>query len=222
MRTLAILACGVCLCGSTLAPAATITGEYLEARSCDVYTGPCFGNAEMDIAGKEALMAWKVDQGSWNGVSLDGLSVAVVANSEKTMGNTGVFKMKAGKIRSVVLLDERATAEQQAALLAFVKESASEYTGNVVEVREVAMSLENDHLDGRGLFTAGDVARIETRALAKGDCVCTNEMIFYQPLTKVRDFSPAYTVTHSYTGDALDNTWTMHSQRSAFLATFRR
>ncbi|MDX1970851.1 MAG: DUF1326 domain-containing protein, partial [Planctomycetaceae bacterium] len=222
MRLLATLACGVCLCGSTLASAATITGEYLEARSCDVYTGPCFANAEMDLAGKEALMAWKVDRGSWNGVSLDGLSVAVVANSEKTMGNTGVFKMQAGKIRSVVLLDQRASKEQQAALLAFVKESASEYTGNVVEVRQVAMTLENDHLDGRGVFTAGDVARIETRALAKGDCVCTNEMIFYQPLTKVRDFSPAYTVTHSYTGDALDNTWTMHSQRSAFLATFRR
>ena len=57
--------------------AAEITGEYLEARTCDVYTGPCFANAEMELAGKEALLAWKVDQGSWKGVSLDGLGRGV-------------------------------------------------------------------------------------------------------------------------------------------------
>ena len=53
---------------SGVVQAAQISGEYLEARSCDVYTGPCFANAEMDLAGKEALMAWRVEQGSWKGV----------------------------------------------------------------------------------------------------------------------------------------------------------
>ena len=38
-----------------------------------MWTGPCFANAEMGLAGKEAVMAWKVDQGSWNDVKLDGL-----------------------------------------------------------------------------------------------------------------------------------------------------
>lgn len=215
-------ALGLCLLAVNAVSAATITGEYLEARSCDVYTGPCFANAEMDLAGKEAVMAWKVDEGSWQGVNLAGLSVAVVANSEKTMGNTGVFPMKPGKIRAVVLVDERANPAQQTALVAFAREHAREYTENIVEVIPMEMSLENDHLSGKGVFTAGEIAKIETRALGKGDCVCTNEMVFYQPLTKVRDFSPAYAVTHSYTGSGLDNTWTMHGQRSAFLATFRR
>lgn len=204
------------------ASAAQISGEYLEARSCDVYTGPCFANAEMDLAGKEAVMAWKVEEGGWDNVSLVGLSVAVVANSEKTMGDTGVFKMKAGKIRSVILVDDRANPAQQAALVAFVKSTAKDYTQHVVKVLPVAMTLENNHLAGKGKFAAGDVARIETRGLGKGDCVCTNEMVFYQPLNKVSDFSPAYSSTMSYTGDGLDNTFTMHNQRSAFLATFRR
>ena len=211
-----------CLWGASLANAATITGEYLEARSCDVYTGPCFANAEMDLAGKEAVMAWKVDEGTWNGVNLSGLSVAVVANSQKTMGNTGVFAMKAGKIKSIILVDDRANPAQQAALIAFAKVQAAEYTQHVVDVMTTSMSLTNDHLDGKGVFQAGDIARIETRALGKDDCVCTNEMIFYQPLTKVRDFSPAYAVTHSYTGTGLGNQWTMNHQRSAFLATFRK
>ena len=37
-------------------PAATISGTYLEVRSCDVYTGPCFSNAEMGSNGKEAIL----------------------------------------------------------------------------------------------------------------------------------------------------------------------
>jgi hypothetical protein len=211
----------VCLMAAT-ASAGQISGEYLEARSCDVYTGPCFANAEMDLAGKEAVMAWKVEEGGWDNVSLVGLSVAVVANSEKTMGDTGVFRMKAGKIKSVILVDDRANPAQQAALLAFVKATAKDYTQNVVKVQPVAMKLENNHLAGKGVFTAGEVAQIETRGLKKGDCVCTNEMMYYQPLNKVADFSPAYSNTLSYTGDGLDNKFTMHNQRSAFLATFRR
>ena len=207
---------------SGVASAAQISGEYLEARTCDVYTGPCFANAETDLAGKEAVMAWRVEQGSWNGVTLSGLTVAVVANSEKTMGDTGVFKLEAGKIRSVILVDEKATKAQRDALVAFAKDAAKDFTANVVRVDAVAMRLENDHLEGKGTFRAGEIAKIETRGLKKGDCVCSNEEIAYQPLTKVSDFSPAFSSTLSFTGKGLDNTWTTHGQRSAFLATFRR
>jgi hypothetical protein len=222
MRSLVWSVAAVCVMSAATASAGQISGEYLEARSCDVYTGPCFANAEMDLAGKEAVMAWKVEEGGWDNVSLVGLSVAIVANSEKTMGDTGVFRMKAGKIRSVILVDDRANPAQQAALVGFVKATAKDYTQHIVKIQPVAMTLENNHLAGKGSFTAGDVAKIETRGLNKGDCVCTNEMVFYQPLNKVADFSPAYSNTLSYTGDGLDNTFTMHNQRSAFLATFRR
>ncbi|HAA49250.1 MAG TPA: hypothetical protein DCE43_05980, partial [Planctomycetaceae bacterium] len=63
---------------ATTGRAANISGEYLEARTCAVYTGPCFANAEMGLAGKEALMAWKIDKGQWNGVAVDGLGAAVI------------------------------------------------------------------------------------------------------------------------------------------------
>lgn len=221
MARMLTIAIGLCLFGG-VASAAQIRGEYLEARTCDVYTGPCFANAETDLAGKEAVMAWRVEQGGWNGVTLSGLSVAVVANSEKTMGDTGIFKMAAGKIRSVILVDEKATEAQRDALVAFVKDTAKDFTQHVVRVDAVAMRLENDHLEGKGTFSAGEIAKIETRGLKKGDCVCSNEEVYYQPLTKVSDFSPAYSNTLSFTGKGLDNTWTTHGQRSAFLATFRR
>ena len=42
--------------------AAGISGDYLESRTCDVWTGPCFANAEMNLGGKQAVLAWKVNE----------------------------------------------------------------------------------------------------------------------------------------------------------------
>ena len=41
-------------------PIPAISGDYLEVRSCDVYTGPCFANAEMNLTGKEGMLLWSV------------------------------------------------------------------------------------------------------------------------------------------------------------------
>lgn len=201
--------------------AGTITGEYLEARTCDVYTGPCFANAEMSLAGKEAVMAWKVEKGTWKDVTIDGLGVALVVKAEGTLGTDGIFPMKPGKTAAVIIVDEQASTEQREALVAFVKDSAKDLTKNVLNVVSAPIKLENDHLEGKGVFSAGKLASIETRQMKKNDCVCTNEMIFYQPLTKVENFSPAYALRQSYQGEGLNGKWTNNNTRSAFLATFR-
>ncbi len=222
MRFVPLLSVALVIAASGILSAAQITGEYLEARTCDVYTGPCFANAEMDLAGKEAVMAWKVDKGGWNDVTLDGLGVALVAISEKTMGSSPYFKMHAGKILSVIVVDERADSAQREALVSFVKETAKEFTANIQKVVTAPFELVNDLETGKGTFTAGTFAKIETRALNKGDCVCTNEQVFYDPLSPVKNSRPALASTLSYTGEGFDRTWTTHGQRSAFLATFRR
>jgi hypothetical protein len=176
----------------------------------------------MGSAGKEAVMAWKVDAGQWKGVKLGGLGAALVLNSEGTLGFDGVFPMQAGAIKSVIVVDEKANAEQEQALVDFVRKSASDVIGKVQVVKRAPISLKNDHLAGNGVFQAGRIARIETRAYRKTDCCCTNEGIFYQPLSKVDNFSPAYAKTLTYTGDGLDSQWELHNVRSAFLATFER
>ena len=173
---------------ANVAVAGAITGEYLEARTCDVYTGPCFANAEMSLAGKEAVMAWKVDQGSWNDVALNGLGVALIVKAEGTLGYDGVFPMKLGKTAAVIIVDESASPEQRDALVAFVKETAKEFTKNVIKVVSAPITLKNDYLEGKGHFSAGKLASIQTRKMGKKDCVCSNEIIYYQPLTKVENF----------------------------------
>jgi hypothetical protein len=199
-----------------------IRGQYLEARSCDVYTGPCFANAELTLAGKEAVIAWKVNQGSWQGTSLDGLCVAVVLKSDGTLGDDGVFPMQTEGIDSVILVDDKATQTQQEALVGFARESASRYTANVQTVKAASMTFESDHDTGAGHFQAGKLAEIKTRSLGKQDCVCTNEMVFYQPLTDVKFANPVYSLTQSYRGEGLGGTWSLQSTRSGFLGTFGR
>ncbi|MHC4996522.1 MAG: hypothetical protein ACYTGQ_15865, partial [Planctomycetota bacterium] len=40
-----------------------VRGDYVEIRSCDIYNGRCFANGEMGLIGKEAIMAWSINQG---------------------------------------------------------------------------------------------------------------------------------------------------------------
>ncbi len=202
--------------------AAEISGEYLEARTCDVYSGPCFANGEIGITGKEAVMAWRVDQGSWRGHDLSGLGVALIIRANDTLGFGGGFTVKPDRISAVIVVDERADGDQKAALVAFVKDSASHLTRELVKVESAPIALTNDHLSGKGIFTAGKLARIETRALAKGDCVCSNEEMVYPPLNKVDNAHPAYTLNMTYGGKGLDQNWSMVNKRSAYLATFER
>ncbi|HVW02548.1 MAG TPA: DUF1326 domain-containing protein [Planctomycetaceae bacterium] len=218
---------GVCcalalMCAGSTAFAARISGDYIEARTCDVYTGPCFANGEIGLTGREAVLAWKVDKGEWNGVSLKGLGAALVLKASDTLGKNASFNSHPQPIKSVILVDEQASPEQREALVAFVRESAGELADEVVRVDSAPITLTADHLTGRGVLKAGEAARIETRGVRKGDCVCTNETVFYPPLTKVENVQPAFSLQAGYEGAGLNSTWLTVGNRGAFLATFRR
>lgn len=217
-----VVACALMLGAVSTGSAGEISGEYLEARTCDVYTGPCFANGEIGLSGQEAVMAWKVDEGKWAGQELAGLGVALVIKANDTLGIGGSFVLNPFPIKAVILVDEKANAKQKAALVAFVKATAPELAKDVARVESAPISLTNDHVSGKGTFTAGKVAKIETRALKGGDCVCTNETVFYPPLTKVQNSHPAYTLNMTFDGKGLERTWTSINKRSAFLATFTR
>src|SRR3977135_2041809 len=64
-----------------------IRGDYLETRSADVYTGSCFANGEGNLVGNQAILAWRIDSGTWNGVPLDGLTVAAAVRARATLGD---------------------------------------------------------------------------------------------------------------------------------------
>src|SRR5439155_156434 len=82
-----------------------ISGDYLEVRSCDVYTGPCFANAEMNLTGKEGILVWSVREGNWKGTSLNGLSVIAVVRTDGTLGDLR-YQPRSGN--AVLIVDDKA------------------------------------------------------------------------------------------------------------------
>ena len=206
-----------------------IRGDYMESRSADVYVAQCFANGETGLTGKQALLAWKIDSGSWQGVKLDGLHVAGAVTANATLGDPYGDPYPA---KVVMMVDDRATPEQRQALVAFAQHEAGRLFENVVAVKPVAMELEvpdaaveHAHVHGAGvgahaLFRAGNLARIETRTLNDNDHVCGNETTYYPPLTTVASATPAVAVSDVYQGDGLNTDWSNHGRRSAYIAHF--
>src|SRR5438105_13571198 len=86
MRSPLAALCGaLVLFGSGVDGAAGIKGDYVEARTADVFTGPCFSNAEVFIYGSQAVLAWKVTEGEFQGVDLAGLTVAAAVRGTTTL-----------------------------------------------------------------------------------------------------------------------------------------
>src|SRR3954452_3113217 len=109
--------CGVLtVFGSGVACAAGIRGDYVEARTADVYTGPCFSNAEVFIYGNQAVMAWKVTEGEFDRVDLSGLSVAAAVKGTTTFSEDAPEQAKA-----VLIVDEKADSRQREALVALAR-----------------------------------------------------------------------------------------------------
>ena len=201
---------------------AEISGDYLETRTCDVYTGPCFANAQVGLTGQQAILAWSIDEGEYRGVDLSGLKVVMTVRAADTLGFGGGVVIHPDPIKSVILVDVNATAKQREALAQFARERAGKVGGEVVRVAAVPIEMKTDHVDMVGELKAGKEVSLVTRKLGHGDCVCTNEATFYPPLTKVENAEAAYTVDAGFSGRGLGAKWTNPGTRSAFLATFAK
>jgi Protein of unknown function (DUF1326). len=99
-----LLSASLCFAGGI--PTRNIYGDYIEARTADVYTGPCFANSEAGLIGNLAVFGWKVAKGSWQGVDLDGLSVVAAIKAKNTLGN--VYET-AYPVKAILIVDEKAT-----------------------------------------------------------------------------------------------------------------
>jgi hypothetical protein len=196
-----------------------LKGDYLETRTCDVYTGPCFANGEVGLGGNDALMAWNIERGSYEGVTLAGLKVVVATNGSDTLGFGGSLVVNPKNIRSVVIVDEKATPEQREALVSFATRYAK-HAGKIVKVVQAPIRMTADHFAIVGTLKAGNFAEIKTRKVVKGDCVCSNEMTFYPPLCDVKNAVPAYTVAGNFAAPGLGTAWSNPGTRSALLASF--
>lgn len=221
-----------CLCivlSAGAASAASVEGDYMEARTADVYTGPCFSNSEVFLTGHQAVMAWSIRSGTWNGQDLRGLTVAAALR-----GTTTFSEDKPELARSIVIVDQRATAEQRDALVDLARHLAGDRLGNIAGIETAQMTLKVERTPEspghtahggmpkapRASFWAAGLAEIATRPLTEADHACGNEVVAYSPLSKGVTVTPAFTIGNRFQGSGLDTTWSDPNCRSSFVGHF--
>lgn len=200
---------------------AALTGTYMEARTADVYIGECFRNSEVGLVGDLGVMGWNIAKGSFDGVKLDGLSVIAVVRASGTIGNIHQDYLPS---KAVLIVDEKADAMQRVALQNLARKLGGKLVGEVVAVNAepISMAFQNGDVHSReGFLTAGELVKLQTRAIEKADKICSHEDTVYEPMTSGLDHAmPAYTIANTFTGKGLNTTWSSPYKLSAFVGTF--
>jgi len=194
---------------------AVIQGDYVEARTCDVWTGPCFSNSEINLTGKNAVAGWAVTKGSWKGTALDGLKIVAALKSEGTLHTE-----HQGKVLSVLFVDEKASDAQANALVSLVKTLAPDHFAHVLKVEKRAIEFSRKGLEAS--LTAGTDVTLRTTALCPCDAICCNEEQAYPTVSASTKVDCVKTAAHEYRGKSLGDRWSDANRRSALVGTFAR
>ncbi len=206
------------------AQAAGITGQYVEARTCDVWTGPCFANADFNLGGKQAVLAWKITKGAGGDVNLDGMCVVAVVSAGNTLGLE-----QSSPTKSILIVDARASSSQKEALVEFAKRQAGKLLDNVVAVHSDTIRVSMCQCEGQTCAEVdATVARIKTRCIdSHEDKACGNESAFYPPLAQSVDARVAGVIEHVFLGDrtqpglaGLGETWSDYERRGGYVGSF--
>jgi len=217
-RQFSLAMIAACLVSSSVF-ASEIRGVYVEARTCQVYTGPCFANSEVELAGKNAVMSWRIDAGQRQGVDLQGLSVAVVVKASHTLGFRGLADAKTKKC--VILVDKRADTEQSQALREFALVQTGIATNDVLAVQRSSIEIQFDPSKLTAALEVGETIKIKARKARPEDCICSNESAYYPPLTELKSCVPGVTIEGEVTARPLSIRWWIPDSRTAYLGVFQ-
>lgn len=198
------------------ADAPTVTGAYVEARTAEVFAGGCIMNSEAETMGKQAVLAWRVDRGQVDGVSIDGLSVVAALSGTHNLGMREMGGEAPTEVKALMYVDERATPSQRDALVSMARQAIGDLAVRVVDVQPVAIAFDRSH--HAASVQAGE-ARLDVEAHIHHDPSC-GAMQWFQPLSRGADAEVGLTRTQVFSGQALGTRWSQRDKRSAFVGTF--
>jgi hypothetical protein len=152
-----------------------IEGRLLEVCDCDVLC-PCWIGEDPDGGTCDAALAYQIDRGTIEGVEVSGLAVASIAYIP---GN-----ILQGNIQAVLFVDERATPEQETALLNVFTGKLGGHIADVAalygEVRFERAPITFTVEEGKGVLKIGSVvdAVMAPYRGPTGETTTLNESIF--------------------------------------------
>ncbi len=198
---------------------AEIRGQYIETRNAEIYASHCFANSEAGIAGDLAVMAWRIEAGEMNGVSLDGQHVVAVVKASATLGDPFANPLPT---KTMLIFGEDASAEQRAALTAFAKKSGGELIEDVVrtEIAPISLDFHGDMHAKQASLTAGEIVKLTTRPIESTDSLCHLDNIYYGPLVELDHAMPAFAIEASFQGEGMGVKLNDYRRSSVYMGSF--
>jgi hypothetical protein len=212
---LSIVALSSLMLAPVAARPASVTGTYVEARTAEVFAGACVMNGEADTIGREALVAWKVDKGQVNGVTLDGLAVVAALASDT---NLGIHEIggQSTPARAALYIDVRATPAQRKALVSMVKSLSGRLIDSIVQETAAPIQFVDT---GHEIRVSTDTLKLSVEKHLTHDASCGNKQ-WFGPLTAVDHAEMGTTSENEFSGPALCTKWSDPDRHSSFFGTF--
>lgn len=199
MKSLATILFLLLFAGAAKSESAKIFGDYIEARSGHVYTCGCLYSGEMVTAGREAILAWRVEGGEVEGTSLAGVKVAAVVVADYNLG------ARTGPRRTVVYVDAGASEAQTHAVRSLWTREYGRVLGEIVSVRRVPIAFEKS--EGTWRVRIPEIAAIESRKAKLPDDAHLGSFLWYSPFTTLADSTLATALYYEYWGDEFGRRW---------------
>ena len=194
----------------------TVSGEYVEARTAEVFTGGCIMSSEAETIGKQAVLAWKVNHGSFNGVSLDGLSVVAAVAGDRNLGIQELGGAKPTIVKSALFVDAQANPAQRMALVAMASQLSKGLISNIVGVTPAPIQFADR---GQDIRVNGGPVELDVNKVMVHDPSC-GAMQWFHPFSSVDQASMGVAEQHAFSGNGLGTKWSDPNKRSAFYGTF--
>jgi len=206
----AVMMVAICaLVFSSQAENVSLRGEYVEVRTASVFAGACHYNGEVVTTGRDAVMAWNVTSGKWQGVDLAGVRAMAIITADANLSENNAAR------RSEIIID--ASAAQSQVMLDALKQKYAAALGNVIKVRNTSIKFERN---GRSYNVAADDSFIDVEAMPNDLCCKMPNLIWYSPLVGLENRKVGYTVRAGYSGKTIGTPWSRSGENSAFYGSF--
>ena len=194
----------------------SVSGDYVESRTAEVFTGGCIMGSEGETSGREAILAWRVNHGQVNGVPLDGLSVVAVVAADKNLGTHEVGGEEPSTVKTALRIDDRASPAQREALVALARSLAPALIRDVVDVKAAPITFRRDaaHVE---VAAAEATMNVSTHVDHSPTC---GAIQWFTPLAQTVDAHIGMTKAQAWTGTSLGTQWSQGDKRSSFIGTF--
>jgi len=196
---------------SSQAENVSMRGDYVEVRTASVFAGACHYNGEVVTTGRDAMMAWNVTNGEWQGVDLSGVRALAIVSADVNLAEDNAART------SEIIIDSSASRAQSVAMLNALKEKYAAALGTVAAVSSAPIRFDRN---GRNYNVVTNEAAINVEAMPNDLCCKMPNLVWYTPFVGLENRKVGYTSKALYNGKVVGEPWSRSGENSAFYGTF--